>query len=500
MATVISYQARTRRVLHFVLLCAALAVGASAMLLVDLGRTDAINPDTWERIAVLGVATLVLYAVVTIRIPYADPLILPSALTLNLVGLATIASVDAVYEQYTKWGAGFANRQVVWTLTGIVLATLVILLLRDHRMMRRYTWITGAVGLVFLLMPLVPGLGSANYGARIWIRIGSYSFQPAELAKIFFAVFFAGFLVSRRDTLALAGPRVLGVTLPRWADFGPIVTAWAGATAVLVFQNDLGTSLLFFGLFVVMLYTATDRLSWFIIGAAMFVPPAFLFVTKLGHVQRRFECWLDPMSAENFSNCGQVNNGIYGLAHGGLVGTGLGEGRQDVVPFAQSDFIFSSMAEELGLVGVFAILMVVALLVQRGLRTAIGMSDGFGKLLAAGLAFTIGLQVFIVVGGVTRIIPLTGLTLPFMAAGGSSLVANWIVVAILVKLSDAARRPAARTLGEPGSPSALKAQKASAPATAGSTEHAADSRSRTRSPVTEPPTEPTPGIGTGGRG
>lgn len=429
------------------------------MLLVDIGRTDAIVPSTWTHMALMGAAVLLVYVVVTLRAPYADPLILPIALTLNLVGIAIISSVDFVYDKYTKWGSGFAERQVIWALVGFVLCAVLLLVIRDHRSMRRYTWITGAVGLVFLLLPLMPGLGSANYGARIWIRIGSYSFQPAEIAKICFAIFFAGFLVSRRDTLALAGPRVLGVTLPRWADFGPIITAWAGATAVLVFQNDLGTSLLFFGLFVVMLYTATDRLSWFIIGAAMFLPPALFYVTKLGHVQRRFECWLDPMSGDNFQNCGQINNGIFGLANGGLVGTGLGEGRQDVVPFAQSDFIFTSMAEELGLVGVFAILLLFGLLVQRGLRAAVGMSDGFGKLLAAGLAFTVGLQTFIVVGGLTRVIPLTGLTLPFMAAGGSSLVANWLVIALIVKLSDAARRPAARTLGETASAATAKAQR-----------------------------------------
>lgn len=444
---------------HLVLLLIAFVVGSGALVLVDLGRTNAIDPGTWTRIAMLGAVALVTYVVVTFRTPYADPLIVPINLTLNMVGIATIISVDFVYDKYTTWGTGFGPRQVIWALVGMALCSAALLLLPDHRTLRRYTWITGAVGLVFLLLPLVPGLGSASYGARIWIRVAGYSFQPAEIAKILFAVFFAGFLVSRRDTLALAGPRILGVTLPRWADFGPIITAWAGATAVLVFQNDLGTSLLFFGLFVVMLYTATDRLSWFIIGALMFAPPALFYITKLGHVQRRFECWLDPMSSANFQNCGQINNGIFGLASGGLVGTGFGEGRQDTVPFAQSDFIFSSLAEEVGLVGVFAVLMLYALLVQRGLRTAVGMSDGFGKLLAAGLAFTIGLQVFIVVGGVTRLIPLTGLTLPFMAAGGSSLVANWIVAGLLLKLSDAARRPAARTLGDAaghGSPKTTK--------------------------------------------
>ena len=436
MATVISYQARTRRILHLVLLVAAFAIGLGANVLVDLGRNDQISSSTWWQIGALGVAALLTYIVASLRISYADPLLLPIAFLVNLVGLATIKSVDLVYAKYTSWGHGFASRQIMWTVLGLACVIGVLVLMRDHRQLRRYTWITGA------------GIGAANYGARIWIRIAGYSFQPAEVAKILFAMFFAGFLVSRRDTLALAGPRILGITLPRWSDLGPLLFAWAGATAVLVFQNDLGTSLLFFGLFVVMLYTATDRLSWFIIGALMFAPPGIYYVLKLGHVQRRFECWLDPMSRENFSNCGQINNGIFGIANGGIFGTGFGEGRQDTVPFAQSDFIFASVAEEIGLVGVFALLALYALFVQRGLRSAVGISDGYGKLIAAGLSFTLGLQVFIVVGGVTRVIPLTGLTLPFMAAGGSSLVANWIIVGLLMKLSDAARRPAARSLGE----------------------------------------------------
>lgn len=446
MATIVSYQARTRRSLHLTLIVVAGVLGIAASLLVDVGRFGQIQADTWPRLAILAGVAILVAILAAVKIPYADPLLMPIALLLNLLGIATIASVDAAYEMYTSWPGGFASRQVTWAIVGLLACAVVIYLLRDHRNLRRYTWVTGLVALVFLLLPLVPGLGSANYGARIWINIAGYSFQPAEIAKILFAVFFAGFLVSRRDTLALAGPKIFGLTLPRWSDFGPLIIAWAGATAVLVFQNDLGTSLLFFGLFVVMLYTATARISWFIIGAILFIPPGVYYVLKLGHVQRRFECWLDPMSTQNFSNCGQINNGIFGLANGGIIGAGFGQGRQDTVPFAQSDFIFTSLAEELGLIGTFAILLLFAIFVQRGLRAAVGISDGFGKLLAAGLTFTMGLQVFIVIGGVTRIIPLTGLTLPFMAAGGSSLVANWIIVGILLRLSDAARRPTNRTL------------------------------------------------------
>ena len=334
------------------------------------------------------------------------------------------------------------------------LCVALLVLLRDHRWLRRYTWISAVAGGVLLLLPLVPVIGSARNGSKIWISVAGFSFQPAELAKIAFAVFFAGYLVARRDTLALAGPKVLGIHLPRWSDFGPILVAWGFAMAVLVFETDLGTSLMFFGLFVVMLYVATDRLSWLVIGAVMFLPPAVFAATQMSHVRTRITCWLDPLSGENYSSCEQISQGLFGLANGGLVGTGLGEGRPDMVPHAESDFIFSSFAEEMGMVGAFALLLLYLLLVQRAIRAAVGISDGFGTLLAGGLGFVMALQVFVVVGGVTRVIPLTGLTLPFLAAGGSSLVCNWIIAGILVRLSDAARRPAARQVEGtlPGSP------------------------------------------------
>jgi cell division protein FtsW (lipid II flippase) len=326
----------------------------------------------------------------------------------------------------------------------VVGASLLLVFLRDHRWLRRYTWIAAAVGAVLLLMPLLPVIGHEVYGSRIWIKIGSYSFQPAELAKIFFAIFFAGYLVSRRDTLALAGPKILGIHLPRWSDFGPILVAWVFSIAVLVFETDLGTSVMLFGLFVAMLYVATDRLSWLVIGAIMFAPPAVVALTQVSRVQTRLTCWLDPLSGENFNACYQVGQGLFGMASGGIWGTGLGEGRPQIVPFAHSDFIFATLGEEMGMVGAFALLLLYLLFVQRAMRSAVGISDGFGTLLAAGLGFVIALQVFVVVGGVTRVIPLTGLTMPFLAAGGSSLVCNWLIAGLLVRMSDAARRPASR--------------------------------------------------------
>lgn len=444
MATIVSYTARPRRVTQALLLAFAVGVGVTAYALVGLGRFEELPPDLMQVGIGAAVVAVLLQIAVMWRAPYADPTILPIVVLLNMIGIAVIASIDSAKALYTPTATHVADRQMIWTVLGAVLCIAVLVLLRDHRWLRRYTWIFASLGAVLLLMPLVPGLGDERNGSRIWISIAGNSFQPAELAKIAFAIFFAGYLVSRRDTLALAGPKVLGIHLPRWSDFGPILVAWGFAMAVLVFQTDLGTSLMFFGLFVVMLYVATDRLSWLVIGAVMFLPPAVFAATQMSHVRRRLTCWLDPLSRENFDACGQVNAGLFGLANGGITGAGLGDGRPNVVPHAESDFIYTSLAEELGLVGAFAVLLLYLLLVQRSLRAAVGISDGFGTLLAGGLGFVIALQVFVVVGGITRVIPLTGLTLPFLAAGGSSLVCNWIIAGILVRLSDAARRPAAR--------------------------------------------------------
>ena len=450
MATIVSYTARPRRLLQALLLLFAVAVGVGAYALVGLGRFEELPANLLE----LGVGALVLVLVLQIavmwRAPYADPVILPVVVLLNLLGVAMIESVHAANSIFGLRGSASADRQMLWSVVGVALCVALVVLLRDHRRLRRYTWISAVVGGVLLLMPLLPVIGDSRNGSKIWINIAGFSFQPAELAKIAFAVFFAGYLVSRRDTLALAGPKVLGIHLPRWSDFGPILVAWGFAMAVLVFQTDLGTSLMFFGLFVVMLYVATDRLSWLVIGAVMFLPPAIFAATQMSHVRTRITCWLDPLSSANYGSCEQISQGLFGLASGGLIGTGLGEGRPDMVPHAESDFIFSSFAEEMGMVGAFALLLLYLLLVQRAIRAAVGISDGFGTLLAGGLGFVMALQVFVVVGGVTRVIPLTGLTLPFLAAGGSSLVCNWIIAGILVRLSDAARRPAARQVDGAG--------------------------------------------------
>ena len=247
--------------------------------------------------------------------------------------------------------------------------------------------------------------------------------------------------MTARDSLSLVGRRFLGLQLPRGRDLGPILVAWLASLGVLVFESDLGTSLLFFGLFVVMLYVATERTSWVIIGLVLFAAGAVAAWSLFAHVKVRVDIWLHPFDPANLDLAYQPIQGWFGMASGGLLGTGLGQGRPDLVPFAQSDFIVAAIGEELGLTGLFALLVLYGMLVQRGLRTAIGVRDGFGKLFAAGLAVSIALQVFVVAGGVTRLIPLTGLTAPFLAYGGSSLVSNWVVVALLLRISDSARRP-----------------------------------------------------------
>jgi cell division protein FtsW (lipid II flippase) len=442
MVTVTEHAPRTRRNVELVLLLIAVGIAMFAYGMVGVGVNRTWSPGMLTYGLGLLVLTGGLHVVLRFRAPYADPVMLPIATALNGIGLAMIHRLDLARPESTA----LAPRQLVWAAVGIVLAGIILVAIRDHRILSRYTYTAMLVGFALLLLPLLPGIGKTINGARIWIGLGPFSFQPGELAKIVLTVFFASYLVTNRDQLALAGRKVLGLQLPRGRDLGPILIAWAASVGVLVLQRDLGTSLLFFGIFVALLYVATQRVSWIAIGLLLFLGGAFVAWTLFSHVQGRVGAWLNAADSEiynkQFGGSYQLVQGLFGMAKGGLIGTGLGEGRPQTVPYAESDFIFASLGEELGLVGLFALLVMYMVLVERGFRTAIGVRDGFGKLLAAGLAFTVALQCFVVAGGVTRVIPLTGLTMPFVAYGGSSLVANWMIVGLLLRISDSARRPA----------------------------------------------------------
>lgn len=450
MATVSIAPARPHRFQEIVLMAMALAIGIGGFVLTTLNRTGDVPANLGRHILVLVVLATLAEIGMHWLAPWADPVILPIAVALSGIGLAMIYRLDMSYALLNAAGqdppyvlVGF--RQLMFVAVGVTLAALILWVVRDHRVLRRFTWTFGVISLVLLLLPMVPGLGVETNGSRVWISLGFATFQPGELVKITLAIFFAGYLVVNRDNLAIGGPKVLGMRLPRWRDLGPILVVWAIGVAILVLQRDLGTSLLFFGLFVAMLYTATNRVSWLVIGAVLFTPAVFLAVRLFAHVRNRFTIWLhalDPAVYNADPGSGQLVRGIFGQASGGLMGTGWGRGYPQLVPFANSDFILSSLAEELGLTGLAAILVLYLILIERGMRAAIGARDGFGKLLAAGLSFSLALQVFVVLGGITRVIPLTGLTAPFLAAGGSSMVSSWITVALLLRISDAARRPA----------------------------------------------------------
>ncbi|AQZ67697.1 Cell division protein FtsW [[Actinomadura] parvosata subsp. kistnae] len=400
----------------------------------------------------LGGLMLAAYLVLAKFAPWADPLILPLVTLVNGLGLVMIYRLEQ--SDLVGMAGASATSQIIMTGIGVVLFAVTLLVLRDHRTLQRLTYTAGLVGVVLLVSPLVPGLGKEINGARIWIGFGSATIQPAEFAKIALVIFFAGYLVAKRDVLALAGRRLLFIDLPRARDLGPVLITWAVAIGVLVLQKDLGSSLLLFGGFVVMLYVATQRTSWVLIGILLFVGGAFLAGQLFSHVGDRFDVWLNPTSNEyyerQYGGSYQIMQGLFGLGAGGILGTGLGQGHPDLIPLAYSDFIFNATGEELGLTGLMAILMIYALIVERGLRTSLAARDPYSKLLAGGLSFILAWQVFIIVGGVTNLIPLTGLVTPFMSQGGSALLANWILIALLVRTSDAARRPPPQAIQNEG--------------------------------------------------
>ncbi len=434
-----------RRNVELGLLALALIIGMFAYANVDLAVLGDLPPNFLAVGAVFIVLLGGAHLAVRYLAPYADPFLLPAAALLNLLGLAMIHRLDLADEQRAaRQEIGTPSPDVVpqltWTALALALFVAILFFVHDHRRLQKYTYTAMVLGVLLLLSPLIPGLGTTVNGANLWIRLGPLSFQPSELAKIMLTIFFAGYLVVTRDSLALVRRKVLGLGIPRGRDLGPILVAWGVSMAVLVFQRDLGTALMFFGLFVVLLYVSTQRRSWLVIGAILFVVGAVLGYFAFGHVRLRVEVWLDTWTYASDQGY-QIAQSLFGLANGGMLGTGWGQGYPQFVPFAKTDFITAALGEELGVTGLMAILTVYGIIIERGLRTAIAVRDPFGKLLAVGFATVIGLQLFVVIGGVTRLIPLTGLTTPFLSYGGSALVANWMMIALLMRISDRARRP-----------------------------------------------------------
>ncbi|MHC8418569.1 FtsW/RodA/SpoVE family cell cycle protein [Streptomyces sp. NB004] len=425
-----------RRGIELALIVMAVLLSVFGYCNVGLAQHGTLPPGAAGYGAGLGVLALLAHLAVRLRAPWADPLLLPIGVLLNGLGLVLIYRLDLETP-----GDRAAPTQLVWSTLGVALFIVVVLLLRDHRVLTRYAYICVAAALALLTVPI---FFPAVNGARIWIRIEGFSIQPGEFAKVLLAVFFAAYLAANRSALAYAGRRVWRMQLPTGRVLGPILAVWLVSVGVLVLERDLGTSLLFFGLFVVLLYVATGRTGWIAVGLLL----ASLGAVAVGwlepHVHSRVEDWLHPFaSIEAGDGPGQLAQSLFAFAAGGVTGTGLGLGHSVLIGFAvKSDFILATAGEELGFLGLTAVFLLYGLLVERGYRAGLAARDPFGRLLAVGLSSIVALQVFVIAGGVTGLIPLTGMAMPFLAQGGSSVVTNWAIVALLIRVSHAARRGA----------------------------------------------------------
>ncbi len=418
---------RRRSELGLVLL-AAVITGA-AYVLAALGKNASlpakIGPFLGSVIALLVVAHLA----VRRWAPGASPLLLPIAALLHGVGYVMIARLSD----------RLAGLQATWSLVAVAAFIFVLVGLRRVTDLVRYQYAFLGLGIALQLLPLVPGIGFSSGGARIWVSVGSINFQPGEFAKLCLAIFFAGYLAEQRELIRASGKRVARFELPDVRAFLPVLLAWGVSVVVMVAERDLGSSLLFFTLFVVMLWIATERTGYLVLGSGLFVMGALVAYQLFGHVQDRVSIWLDPWSEYNGKGY-QIVQGMFALAEGGMSGTGLGLGDPGRIPAVKTDFIFAAIGEELGLFGGTAVLIAFVLLMGSGLRTAVRTDNAFEKLLAVGLTTILGVQAFIILAGVLRVLPLTGVTLPFMSYGGSSLVANYMLLALLIAVSHSSAR------------------------------------------------------------
>jgi len=420
----------SRRNAELGLIILAVLLSLGAYLLVSFAKQDTIPAGFFSYSAV--VVALALAAHMTVRrfAPNADPLFLPIGLLLSGLGYAMVKRLDPA----------LGGPQLSWIVIGILAFIITLAVLQDPRRVESFRYSLMLLGLALLLLPLAPHIGRTVSGARLWVRVGPLNFQPAEAAKILLPAFLAGYLASKREVLTAATTRLGPWMIPAPRHFGPLVLAWGVSLAVMVFERDLGSSMLFFALFVVMIYTATARASYVVTGIALFAGGTYFAYQAFAHVQNRIAAWIDPWSRIHTSGF-QIAQSLFALGTGGIAGEGLGRGRPDLIQRGvETDFIFSAFGEELGLIGGLAILLLFAVLVARGFHVALRARDPFTTLLATGLTVIVGFQTFLIVGGVTRLIPLTGITLPFVSYGGSSILANFVLIAILMRLSDSEAR------------------------------------------------------------
>jgi peptidoglycan glycosyltransferase len=423
MSTSATFRIRRNTELGLVLLAALLTAGA--YVLASLGRTASLPADVVPfLLVVLGLLAAAHVATRSLA-RGADGILLPLAGLLNGVGYVFIARLDK----------DLAALQAVWTALGVGAFIATLLLVRRVRDVERYRYTFALVGIGFLLMPLLPVIGQNINGSRLWVRFGPVTFQPGEFAKIALCVFFASYLVEKRELLSEALHRVGTVFIPDLKHFGPVVLAWGVSLVIMVAERDLGSSLLFFALFVALLWVATGRGAYLAIGGLLFGGGAWLAWSSFAHVRERINIWLDPWKTASGSGY-QIVQALFAFAAGGLAGSNIAQGSPQRIPAVATDFIFAAIGEELGLLGAAAIVMAFLLMVGAGIRISLRAEPPFDKLLAAGLTTILAVQSFVIVGGVTRLVPLTGITLPFVSYGGSSLLANYVLLALLLRVSD----------------------------------------------------------------
>lgn len=422
------------------LLLLLFATGLLALMLFGLETSQGRTLST-EMLYIIG-GFMGVYAIAHVAIaflaPYADQVMLPVVALLNAVGLVVIYRLDLA----ERPGYGpLAERQMLWSLVGVGLMVLTLVIIRDHKSLSRYSYLLGLVGLILLALPLVWPQPPGYEEARIWLWLGPFSIQPGEFSKILLLIFFAQLLAQKRALFTVAGKRFLGMTFPRIRDLAPILMVWAIAILIMGISNDFGPALLLFATVLGMVYFATGRASWLFIGVGLVAVGGYAVYQVSSKIQERVSNFIDPFA--DFDGIGnQPANALIGLSWGGITGTGLGYGHPELVPVAHSDYILAALGEELGFVGIAAVLCLFAVFITRGFRTAMQARDSYGKLLASGLALTIVIQIFVVAGGVSAMLPMTGLTTPFMSAGGSSVMANYILLGLLLRISNSANRPA----------------------------------------------------------